>query len=107
MLLMTITAALLHLVSQQYDSCILCTSCSYNIPGGRARWQPYLMQAIYLVGGAGGSCTSCRQYTWCEGQVAAVPHAGNIPGGRDRWQLYLMQVIYLVGGAGGSRTSCR
>ena len=93
---MTITAALLHLVSQQYDSCILRTSCRQytwwegqvgavphagNIPGGRGRWQPYLMQL---------------QYTWWEGQVAAVPHAGNIPGGRGRWQLYLMQLIYLV-----------
>ena len=74
MLLMTITAALLHLMSQQYDSCIL--------------------------------RTSCRQYTWWEGQVGAVPHAGNIPGGRGRWEPYLMQVIYLVGGAGGSRTLC-
>ena len=57
--------------------------------------------AIYLVSGAGGSCTSCScnipgergrwqpylmqlQYTWCEGQVAAVPYAA---------------IIYLVGGA--------
>ena len=71
-----------------------------NIPGVRGRWQPYLMQVIYLVGGGGGSRTLCScnipgergrwqpylmqlQYTWCEGQVAAVPYAA---------------IIYLVGG---------